>query len=54
MDYYEIRVQQKHIHNYRPQTPDTNEPPIATQDSAGGTEATEATEATSVSCGGRC
>ncbi|MGC2571397.1 MAG: hypothetical protein WA364_07790, partial [Candidatus Nitrosopolaris sp.] len=48
MDYYEIRVQQKHIHNYRPQTPDTNEPPVATQNSAGGTEATDVT---SLSCG---
>lgn len=47
-DYYEIRVQQKHIQNYRPETPDTNEPPIATQDSAGGTEATEVT---SLPCG---
>jgi hypothetical protein len=58
-NYYEIRVQQKHLQNYtyvlRHQTPYNNEvtsvtsePPIAMKNPAGGMDATEVT---SVSCG---
>jgi len=58
-NHYEMEVQQKHLQNYtcvfRHQTPYNNEvtsvtsePPIATQNSAGGMEATEVT---SLSCG---
>jgi hypothetical protein len=54
-NYYEIRVQQKHLQNYRLQTPYNNEitsvtseSPIALQNSAGGMEATEVT---SLPCG---
>jgi hypothetical protein len=53
-NYYEIRIQQKHLQNYtyvlRHQTPynnevasATSEPPIALQNSTGGMEATEVT-----------
>ena len=54
-NYYEIRVQQKHLQNYGPQAPYNNEvtsvtsePPIAMQNSAGGMEATEVTSLSSV------
>jgi len=47
-DYYEIKVQQKHLQNYRLQDPYSNEitsvtsePPLAQQHSAGGMEITE-------------
>ncbi|MGC2571991.1 MAG: hypothetical protein WA364_10815 [Candidatus Nitrosopolaris sp.] len=54
-NYYEIRVQKKHLQTYKLQTPYNNEvtsvtsePPIVMQNSAGGMEATEVT---SLRCG---